>query len=1545
MINSDTNQEKFAQGLVDLLFGDRIIRNLMLKAVFLAWLLGCCGELAANTLEPDSAELDDQLSNSITTSLAEDRLGFLWIGTRDGLNRYDGYKVEIFHSRTSNLSHDDISALVVDAQDNLWVGTRDGLNLFQQQTGRFINYFHNPAEPLTLASNKILSLAADAQGGVWVGTAGGISYFQSDTNSFKSFPIINRFGIRRPVEEVSSLYIDSEQTVWLGTTDGAIAIFDPKKQQFDLVDLPDELDAILQILEIAPEQYYLLTQKELYLWSPSRKTLQVQDLTNFGIDNPFVNVTQILKTQDQGLWLATRKNGVYSYQADQHTNHYHYTNHTQDRLGVNRVEALLQDRTGVVWLGTGAYLQRINPNRVNFQHYFARPNFSQNISAQNLVGDSTFSILIDSDNWLWVGSEFDGISLLKPKGTAYEMDLEASIKDWDGTTINGILEGSAGKLWIIASQKLWQYDKLTNNLEPLNHFDFKGATLFSGAYHHGGLWLATSKGLWEINNDGKITQHLIEQKNYSHKNIIYGLMFDQSKKFLWLATEQGLLRFYPDDKRTEGASQYLENSPSALNSPVFDIHQDIHGRLWVATYGSGLLRLDLTIQSYEQIHSDNSNLNDVIYSVVADENHFMWLATARGLYRLDPNSLSLSHFTLDQGQPIYDFNLGAKAVDKKGRIYLGGINGLISFDPKSYFEDKTQAIPVITQVLVNNNPARVGSDETAHSKLPVNRTDLLTLFSQDNSVTFEFSGMHFANPKANRFRYMLEGYDQDWIEVGASNRSAVYAKLEPNQYRFRLMASNKDGLWSPMTKDLVVEVLPSPYLSGWAILAYTLALLMFVGTFGYIMRARFKERREAQSKLQESEERLKLSLWGSGDELWDWDMQTGALHLSNEWEQDFPRDGIRSGYSDANSNIHPNDLSYVKQALNAHINGKSQHFESTYRISDDNGGWIWVLDQGKTVEFDRTRPIRMAGTIKNITDLKDAEQQLNVIVKSFENISDAVWILDDNLTYIVVNKAFESITGYVAEEVIGAPMHENAIHGMTDDFYQQIMQTLAAKGSWQGELEAVKSNGDIYPIEINVDAIRDNDGTITNYVGVFSDITYRKKAEHELRRLATTDQLTNLPNRSTFRKEVEYCLRHSDNHAQHALLFIDLDNFKRINDSLGHGVGDELLIAVAEALQEILDGNKGLVARLGGDEFIVFLQDVDAWNHPAKIAQEILDRFGQTLKLSNNEILVSPSIGIVMSPENGQTAEELLRNADTAMYYAKKKGKNTFQFYTRQMNEQAKMRLTLENDLRQAIEKDEFVVFYQPKVNLATGKVSGLEALVRWRSEERGLVPPNEFIPLAEESGLIIPISQQVIEKACLKLRDWRARGIFDGKMAINLSAIQFYHENLWETVKNALHLAKIEAEAIEFEITEGMVMQDLSHSIQQMNTLKEMGVSLALDDFGVGYSSLGNLKEFPIDTLKIDRSFIWDLDDSARDRQLVASIVTLAHNLGIRVVAEGVETVHQVEALKSMNCEEIQGFIYSPPVPDFEIEKLLTDANSTLDKALEEAAEDLFEG
>lgn len=1488
--------------------------------------------MQANQQLVDAIGIEDQLSQSVITVIVEDQQGFLWIGTEDGLNRYDGYQIKVFQKQNSNLSHTTIHDLLIADNGDVWIATENGLNIYQQQTGKIINYHHNPLEPFTLANDYVTSLAKDDKGGVWVATFNGPSYYDPAIEGFKTYPIMLSRRVTATVSELRQIYVDSKQRVWAITTRGELAEFNPGSEQFFIVhsSTGNQFGTIGDIKETPEGNLWLVSyQQGIIEYRPEQNEFETINYSELGLGDTSIQASNVFFDADKNLWLGTVREGLYSIEHKTgRSNHYRYGR--PGSIGSNTINHLFQDSNDILWVGTSAYINKINPNAILFNHNYYQPD-----SVDSLAGDVSFALQATIDDKLVVGSDGHGVTVMDARDP---LDLKRlaliAPPELNNKSINYIGSASSGKVWVVTYDSVWLLNLNTQALQQVFENESYTAELLTAYYLEGNLWLGTTEGLWKLDQNYRVERYKVIDADFHRNNRINAILPTADQRSLWIGTESGVHLFDIDKSSFSGLDQLIKDPPEETKDVVLSLQLDKFNRLWVGTFGNGLIVIDLTKQVATALNSTTSGIHDSIYSMELDSNGFVWIGTGRGLFRVSPDDFSLTQFTLAEDQPILEFNTGASTRDRHGNLYFGGINGIVNFRAEAYQPDKKPPTPVITEILINNNPIVIEDEHKKRLHKPANLAEQVTFFPEDTSISFEFAGLNYADPKNNRYRYRMEGHDDNWIETDAKGRRVTYTNLQPGDYLFQVQASNKDGVWSEKPAQLKVHIKTSSWLTASAFTLYGFILGLIIMAFSYLIWARMRERKTAALQLTQSEERLKLSLWGSGDELWDWQIPSGALHLSNEWPYDFPRDGIRSGYSMANSNIHPNDLPFVRQALNAHLTDKSMHYESTYRISDEKGGWVWVLDRGKVVSRDENqKPLRMAGTLKNITELKSTEQQLSMIAKSFDNISDGVWILDEKFHYIAVNKAFTKITGFEEVEVLGKLMKVSALHQITDDEFQVLRAELAEKGCWYGELIAKRKDGTSYPIEINIDVVRDNDGEIINYVGVFSDITFRKQAERELRRLATVDQLTDLKNRTSFRSHFEQLIDNSGRGDQHALLFIDLDNFKRINDSLGHGIGDQLLIYVAKILQDIVSEEHGIVARLGGDEFTVLLQEVDTWNKPAKIAQGILDEFAKPLSLSTTEVVVSPSIGIVMYPENGLTAEELLKNADTAMYYAKKKGKNTYQFYTRQMNEQAKLRINLEGELRQAIEKDEFVMFYQPKVSLQTGKITGMEALVRWRNPRRGLVLPGEFIPLAEEAGFIIPISQRVIEKTCLQIRDWQNRGIFHGKVAVNLSAVQFYHENLWETVKNALHLAKIEADALEFEITEGMVMEDLAQSLQQMRTLRDMGISLALDDFGVGYSSLGNLKDFPIDTLKIDRTFVWDLEDSDRDRNLVASIVTLAHNLDIKVVAEGVENRNQVEALREMGCEEIQGFIFSRPVPPWDIETMLNITDFDLDE------------
>lgn len=1509
-----------------------------LYSIVLFSVLMASASLHARVEYAATAMLEGELSQSTVTSIVEDKYGFLWIGTADGLNRFDGYSVKIFNKQNSQLPNTSINDLMIDQQGDLWIATKNGLALFQQNTGKIINFYHNAQEPFSIADNFVSSLALGSQGGIWVGTYRGPSFYDPKIKGFRTLPIMESRRVPAALAEVSSMLVDSQDRVWLVNTRGELAQFSESLNHFSVIEnkAMGRLGKVNSFLETDDGNLWLLSENRgLVEYDPEQETFRVRSLEDIGFDNTDVELNSLYFDNQGRLWAGTVANGLYTLKNSRVVDHHIYGK--PGSVGSNNINTLFQDSSDILWIGSSTYLNKINPNAIDFTYIDHTPTANG-----YLRGDVTYSLLPTSYDRLLVGSDTRGLSVLNQEGDITTTDVIEMPQQLEGKSINKLIEIGAGRHWLLAERSIWIFDELQKTFELV--FESKDRQEYFITAHYDGqyLWIGTKKGLWRLGTDNEVKKYRQVGIDFHRGNQINALTPDKNNDYLWIGSDSGVYRFSKSNETFISLNNLLTDLPQEAKEVVLSITLDASSRLWLGTFGNGLVVVDLISQQHTILNSAVSNLHETIYSLIKDDSGAIWAGTGGGLYRIDAGDFSMSQFSLTEDQPIIEFNTGATGIDRKGNLYFGGMNGVITFNPEDYTKDKKAPTPVITNILVNNNSIVVGEEQRKRLEKPANIAEKVVIYPEDTALSFDFSGFHYTDPWSNRFRYILEGYDDDWTETDAKSRRVTYTNLKPGSYKFKVIAANKDGLWSEEPAQITVEVKTHTWLSSLAYTIYGFIFGLIILAFSYLIWARMRERQFAAQQLAESEERLKLSLWGSGDELWDWQISSGALHLSNEWRYDFPRDGIRSGYSTANSNIHPNDLPYVKQALNSHLAGKSLHFESTYRISNERNGWIWVLDRGKVVvRDDDKKALRMAGTLKNISDLKETEQQLGMVVKSFDNISDGVWILDEDYNYIAVNKAYTKITGFESEEVIGRPIRETAVTNVPDNFIEDLREILISEGSWSGELEATRKNGNSYPIEINIDVVRDNDGNIINFVGVFSDITFRKKAEKELRRLATVDQLTGLRNRNSFKQRFEEMLASSDESEQHALLFIDLDNFKRINDSLGHGVGDELLTAVAQALLKITQDNHGIVARLGGDEFTVVLSNVDTWSQPARYAQTILESFSKPLPLSSAEVVVSPSIGIVMYPENGGSAEELLKNADMAMYYAKKKGKNTYQFYTKQMNEQAQLRINLESELRQAIEKDEFVVFYQPKVSLETGKITSMEALVRWRNPNRGLVMPSEFIPLAEEAGYIIPISQKVIEKTCLQLRDWKNRDVYDGKIAVNLSAVQFYHENLWETVKSALHIAKIEATSLEFEITEGMVMQDLSHSIQQMKTLKEMGISLALDDFGVGYSSLGNLKDFPIDTLKIDRSFVWDLEDSERDRMLVASIVTLAHNLDIKVVAEGVETELQVEALAEMGCEEIQGYIFSKPVPPWEMEVMLTDPELTLTRILQEMEEE----
>ena len=553
---------------------------------------------------------------------------------------------------------------------------------------------------------------------------------------------------------------------------------------------------------------------------------------------------------------------------------------------------------------------------------------------------------------------------------------------------------------------------------------------------------------------------------------------------------------------------------------------------------------------------------------------------------------------------------------------------------------------------------------------------------------------------------------------------------------------------------------------------------------------------------------------------------------------------------------------------------------------------------------------------EDITERKEADEQVHLLARVFEHSGEAIIITGPGSEILAVNSTFTRVTGYTQEDALGQNPRMLQSGKEPKDFYALMWESLSKENYWQGELWNKRKDGSLYPKSLAISAVRNDQGEVLNYIGSFTDITERRQAASRIEHLAHYDPLTNLPNRYNLLGKLTQALELAKRSMNNlSLLFIDLDHFKNINDSLGHHIGDILLNLVAERLLESVRA-ADIVARIGGDEFVVVLQQIHSGIDAAQIAAKIQQNLSQSILLEGHSLHITPSIGISVYPYDGETVDDLMKNADLAMYHAKAKGRNNYQFYKNEMNINVHERLLLENDLLAAISREEFVLHYQPQIDLKTGSVIGVEALVRWQHPERGLVMPEIFIPIAEETGLILPIGDWVLNKACRQMAAWTLEGLQPVRMAVNLSARQFKKGNLPGLLEELILATGVDPHLLELEITESVAMDNPERAIHHLRRFREMGIELAIDDFGTGYSSLSYLKLFPVNRLKIDGSFIQSIELGSEDSAIAAATIALAHTMGKEVVAEGVETEDQLSFLRGQHCDIVQGYLFSHPLP-----------------------------
>ena len=710
------------------------------------------------------------------------------------------------------------------------------------------------------------------------------------------------------------------------------------------------------------------------------------------------------------------------------------------------------------------------------------------------------------------------------------------------------------------------------------------------------------------------------------------------------------------------------------------------------------------------------------------------------------------------------------------------------------------------------------------------------------------------------------------------------------------------------------------------------ALIHLVNITSEEVQEQTKALKKSHQVNKQLSERMELALLGSNDGIWDWNILDNSVYFSPRWKEmlGYKDEELPNEVASWADRIHPDDVEETWADVYKNINGETEHYENIHRLRHKDGHWVWIHDRGKVQLDESGQAVRMIGTHTDITEQKENQLKLLHQAQMIQQTQESVNTTDLEGYITSWNKGSEILFGYTADEVMGKHISLLYPKDASETFTTHI-STLLKNGEYRSTLYLMKKSSAQLLINLSLSLLRDNKGSPIGIVGYLQDVTERKKAEDALLAQkeillyqAHHDALTGLPNRVLFSDRLAQGLEKGKRHKEGlALFFIDLDKFKHINDSLGHEVGDKVLKIVAKRLENIIR-EEDTLARLSGDEFTLIMEELKHPEDASLLAEKILHTLAEAIFIDEHILYVSGSIGISLYPQDTTDAQSLLKYADTAMYKAKEEGRNNYQFYSPAMTEFAMKRMLMQTSLRQAIDNGEFVIHYQSQINASTNALVGVEALVRWDHPTMGLLMPDEFIPLAEETGMIIELDQWVMSNAMKQISQWYKEGLNPGVLGLNVSVKQLDKTDFIPKIEACIKKNDFLSKWLELEITEGLMIKKSEEVITKLHQLNNLGIGISIDDFGTGYSSLSLLKRLPINRLKIDRSFVKDIPEDEEDVAIVKAIIALAGSLKLDLIAEGVETSAQKDFLIDHGCVNIQGHYFSHPVPKEEMHTML---------------------
>ncbi|HSE11606.1 MAG TPA: diguanylate cyclase, partial [Rudaea sp.] len=1417
-----------------------------LLAVALAWLLpGLLSAAAADERRYyiDARSGDQGLVQHTINAFFQDRAGYMWIATQGGLNAYDGYRYRLFQhdaDDTGSLPDSFITAIAQDNRERLWLGSATAsIARLDPVSGK--------AVPVPLPADAddrehraaISALAFDRRRGLWIGTAAGIELFNVDTHGRRE---LFRFDATQAPGQVNAMVCTEDGTLLAATSGGLLRIA-AGSDRVDRIAARTLTGAAA--LALAPDgAVFAGTRSGLFridlthdraerVWPDAAKGSAPAD----------ADVRAIARDATGRLWLAISGAGLAI--VDPESGGSERLQRDPDMPGSlpeNRINTLFLDRSGLLWIGGATRgFATVDPRGATFRYVVDLGVEPPGSGANNVRA------IREEGQYLWLGTDGGGLKRYDRTSGKFE-SFDAVLAAASGSTggaarsITALRAAGAGAQWVGSDRGVYRLDA---NLRHASMLPADPAGTHGVPSQRinallpaqdGSLWIGTADaGLarwWPDSAQSECFRHIDGNGDSLAHDGILSLLEDRAGR-IWIGTLAGLSVYDPRVKTMHSFRAVPGDARSLSGNAVSTMLQTRDGALWVGTR-SGLNRLeaepDLRAAHFSHFLARDGLAGAAINGLLEDRNGVLWISTNRGISSFDREHELFHNFALKDGLQGLEFNAGAAQALDGGELAFGGSDGLNLFDPASIRLSRYAAPIVVTGIQVDRTVRQIppGGEE-------------LVMSQSERVVRFEFAALDYTAPQRNEFSFRLHGFDDVWTRAG-TRHEATYANLPPGDYRFEVRGSNHDGAWNDQGTSVALTV-DRPWWAYRLMLALYAALALLVVARVSHGQARRREQERAHHRaLTERENRLSLALWGSGDEFWDWDLgrdqlvATGVGNLLGGVSADHPASTSRW----ISENVHPDDRVAVERRIADHLGGHTAQLESEHRLRGRDGNWVWVQVRGKIVEYDDAgKALRMCGTVRDVSTSRMAERERRIAAEVIDSMAEAVCVTDLQFHFTSINRAFTRMTGYQESAAIGQPAAMLDCDRHRPEHYRAMRDHLVRDGHWRGELWQKRRDGTEFLCWLEISVVLDASGERTHYVCVMNDITDRKRAEQELRYLANYDTMTGLPNRALLSERLTQAVVRARHHRRCvAVLFLDLDRFKHVNDSMGHAAGDRTLRAAGARLRECV-APTDTVARLGGDEFTVVLENLERTEDAERSAQDLLRAFAAPLLLeSGEEVVISPSIGISLYPDHGHAPEELLKFADTAMYHAKERGRNTYMVYAPAMDAAARSRAHLIAALHRGLERGEFSVVYQPRLSLKTGQITGVEALLRWRSEELGDIPPAVFIPLAEESGLIMSIGDFVLDTACAQLRRWHDQGLTHLTVAVNLSMLQLLRGDLSARLRQVLAARGLPADRIELELTESVVMAAAERSVNTLTELKAIGVALAIDDFGTGYSS-----------------------------------------------------------------------------------------------------------